>query len=199
MSEDFRPAYPYGVVSLNVGLFTNIWVPLPPFVEEDEEGTFSRQMTIGEMVAWLVEQLGGDEYAEAQMKRRVVDSLLGDTVAAPSAAPQGDGRAAPAQRRSRNAQAGTGLFCPQHRKVELVETKKEWQEYTDEGLPDKFFCPGRENGTGENHQVYRREAEGAGQPVSGGSEYDEDPRDSRQGVGAAPQEDVPVDDAPQPF
>ena len=91
-----------------------------------------------------LEELPPEESPEGQAVRR--------------AAPRGDARPAASQRRSqRPARKGTGLFCEDHPRVEVIETKKEWQEFDDDGNPDKFFCPGKENGTGENHQIFRRQ------------------------------------------
>lgn len=56
---------------------------------------------------------------------------------------------------------GTGLWCPEHDSVQLVESLAKYQTYDDvDGvqLPAKFFCPGKENGTGQNHQVWRSQA-----------------------------------------
>ena len=90
-------------------------------------------------------------------------ALVGRLVAAVTAStPAPQAASAPAQRRSGGPKKGTALFCADHPNVQVIETKAEWQEMNDEGLPDKFFCPGKENGTGENHNVYRRQAVLAG-------------------------------------
>jgi len=62
----------------------------------------------------------------------------------------------------RGTQNGTGLYCPDHEGVQLIESAAQYQTY-DEGpdgepIPAKFFCPGRENGTGKNHSVWRSKA-----------------------------------------
>lgn len=70
-------------------------------------------------------------------------------------------RAAPApQGASRPAQRGSGLFCPEHVKVEVVLSKDEYQPKDVDGsiLRDKFYCPGSANGTGKNHNVWRSAA-----------------------------------------
>ena len=83
----------------------------------------------------------------------------------------GQRRAAPRQQRE-----GTGLFCEDHPSVEVIETQKKWQEFDDDGNPDKFFCPGKENGTGENHNVFRRQtlARATSVPPDDGPDIDPD-------------------------
>lgn len=58
-------------------------------------------------------------------------------------------------------QAHSGLFCPDHPSVELIPSKAEYQEYSYDvngnQQPDKFFCPGKENGD-KNHSVWRSRA-----------------------------------------
>ena len=58
-------------------------------------------------------------------------------------------------------QTHSGLFCPDHPSVELIPSKAEYQEYSYDvngnQQPDKFFCPGKENGD-KNHSVWRSRA-----------------------------------------
>jgi len=76
---------------------------------------------------------------------------------APSAPPAS---APPTNRPAAAHRPGTGLFCPDHTRVELVLSKDEYQPKDDSGqiLRDKFFCPAKENGTGKNHNVWRSQA-----------------------------------------
>jgi hypothetical protein len=80
---------------------------------------------------------------------------------------------APARRgggqRRQQRPSGTGLFCGEHPNVEVIETKREWQEYDEDGNPDKFFCPGDQNGQ-KTHSVYRRQTA----TYAGGDPRDED-------------------------
>lgn len=69
-------------------------------------------------------------------------------------APQGGASNAP--------KTHSGLFCPDHPRVELVQSIDKYQKW-DEGpngsrIPAAFFCPGKENGTGTNHTIYRSKA-----------------------------------------
>ena len=80
---------------------------------------------------------------------------------APSTTPAQQQPPAAAQGGSGRESAGTGKFCPDHPKVELILSKREYQEYDDvDGVqvPAKFFCPRGKNGTDTNHQVWRSKA-----------------------------------------
>lgn len=72
-------------------------------------------------------------------------------------------RGTPSQQRPAGGpqKRGSGLWCPDHDGVELVESKAEYQTYDDvdgQQVPAKFFCPGESNGTGSNHSVWRSKA-----------------------------------------
>ena len=97
--------------------------------------------------------LTGDQ--KVAMRARMVEAVT---------APFGRQQApsAPAQARSGGSgggpRKGTALFCAKHPWVQVLETKAEWQEMNDEGLPDKFFCPGDQNKTEKGtHGLYRRQ------------------------------------------
>ena len=82
----------------------------------------------------------------------------GDPGWAPESQDAQRGRQEPRQGGSRPS---SGLLCPTHH-IGLVETIAKYQEYDDgpngEKVPAKFFCPGKENGTGQNHSVWRSQA-----------------------------------------
>ena len=74
-----------------------------------------------------------------------------------------NGRPAASQPASRGSrQQGSGLYCPEHPAVQAVLSKKEYQKYDDgpdgpEPVPARYFCPGKGNGTGENHSLWLRD------------------------------------------
>ena len=81
-------------------------------------------------------------------------------------APRNDADTAPADRQPARPQQGgkrgSGLFCPDHTRIELIQSADQYQQW-DEGpsgekVAAKFFCPGKENGTGRNHSIWRSRA-----------------------------------------
>jgi hypothetical protein len=95
---------------------------------------------------------------------------------APEAAPRTQPRPAPqpaqptngaAQRarvapgRAPAAVAGTGAYCPEHPNVEVIPSKQQYARYEEDEFGNQvqanFFCPGAENGTGKNHNLWRRQ------------------------------------------
>jgi hypothetical protein len=57
--------------------------------------------------------------------------------------------------------ASTGAFCPEHPGVEVVPSKAQYARFEEDEngqqVQANFFCPGKENGTGKNHNLWRRQ------------------------------------------
>lgn len=108
------------------------------------------------------------EFAELMSADEIVNAaaVLADALAAAfpqadeSPAPQQEQRTAPAQRPSGQPANEQDAYCPEHKAVQLVLSKDEYQPKDDDGriLRDKFYCPGAKNGTGKNHNVWRSQA-----------------------------------------
>jgi hypothetical protein len=88
----------------------------------------------------------------------------GGAPANPGGAPTKQGGQQPRQERQpQGPQKPSGLFCPEHPSVQLVQSKPLYQKYdtdpeTGADIPAAYFCPGQANGTGSNHSVWRRNA-----------------------------------------
>ena len=59
------------------------------------------------------------------------------------------------------AVTGTGAYCPEHTNVEVIPSKAQYARFEEDEngneVQANFFCPGSENGTGKNHNLWRRQ------------------------------------------
>ena len=57
--------------------------------------------------------------------------------------------------------AGTGAYCPEHPGVEVIPSKALYARFEEDEFGNQvqanFFCPGSANGTGKNHNLWRRQ------------------------------------------
>jgi hypothetical protein len=166
--------------------------------------------TLRNAIKVTCEVLGVDAEGRTNLKARLAAAVGRGAASSPtSAQPKGNGRSEGAQRRSQQQGYPMRLECPKHQGEELrpsVRNKEmDYIDQIDMEIPASWFHTGPDGKSCSSYQsaaiwvMHDATENASGKAPSEGSEYDEDPRDSRQGVGAAPQEDVPVDDAPQPF
>jgi hypothetical protein len=97
------------------------------------------------------------------------------TESAPEPAPRPQPRPAPQQAQRTNGTAqqaprtapaapavkGVGAYCPEHPGVEVIPSKQQYARFEEDEFGNQvqanFFCPGSENGTGKNHNLWRRQ------------------------------------------
>ena len=135
------------------------------------EATFDAVAEINDAELWdLVTRLNdGAPRDEDESRSQTFED--GTPLPPEDSAPQNDADLAPNERRHHEAprqqpragaKRGSGLFCPDHQRIELIQSADQYQEWDDgpngEKVPAKFFCPGKENGTGRNHSIWRSRA-----------------------------------------
>lgn len=155
MTTNERPTEAVGNVMLDISphMRVNVWVMGVP--DEDAE----RLACVYDAVRiWLSK----DDKARARLMP-AQPAVAGSQQAAQPAQATGTASAPPRQAAPRGGQQkrGSGLFCPDHPSIELLQSAEQYQEYDEvdgERLPAKFFCPGKANGTGKNHSVWRSKA-----------------------------------------
>lgn len=134
-----------------------------PLVEdlEEQDAWVARAMNAAQLLAnAYYEAFGGAEPSPEPAQRpafRPVPKPAAQTNGVAQRAQQAAPRRAPAA----TAVAGTGAYCPEHPNVEVIPSKQQYARWEEDEFGNQvqanFFCPGSENGTGKNHNLWRRQ------------------------------------------
>jgi len=121
----------------------------------------SSEDSMREWADWVATcaEIIADAYAErfpSQPQDRPSPAQRGTSPEAVSRPPQTNGRAPVTP-----VVKGSGAFCPKHPNVEAIPSKQLYAKYEEDEFGNQvqanYFCPGKENGTGQNHNLWRRE------------------------------------------
>ena len=151
------------------------WAVRIPLVEdlEEQDVIVARAMNAAQLLANAYYQAFGGEPSPEPAPRpqqRPAPQPAQRTNGAAQRAPQR--QAAPPRRAAGAPTLDPQLiiqgFCPSHPSVAALPSLPKYQEVEmgEDGYERyaKYFCPGKENGTGQNHQLFARQLVGAQEP-----------------------------------
>lgn len=151
IDEPFLPATSYAQISIPGVPYSALRFPLGINAEEMDQ-----------WAQWAVAaaQIISSRFTEAFPPPPLRDYSPDIAVMAAASAAQQRPAPRPAARAAA-PRAGSGLYCPEHTNVEAVPSKKEYARFEEDEYGNQvqanYFCPGEQNGTGKNHQLWRRQ------------------------------------------